>query len=215
MPPYTGNTFLESLTAGASLVTKKNPHADRFFTSSRSWQEEFNALRALLLQSELDEQLKWGKPCYTLGDSNVVIMQGFKGFCALLFTKGALLQDPDRILEKPGENTQSARRIPFTSAQQIDGMKGSLGRYIADAIEVEKSGKKVAFRKTEDFPVPEEFQHKLDAMPELKAAFAALTPGRQRGYLLHFGGARQSETRTSRVEKCIQDILDGKGLNDR
>nr|WP_255775442.1 YdeI/OmpD-associated family protein [Microbulbifer sediminum] len=206
---------MRPLTAGVPFVTKKNPHVDRFFISARSWQDEFNALRALLLQSELDEQLKWGKPCYTLGDSNVVIMQGFKEFCALLFTKGALLQDPDWILEKPGENTQSARRIPFTSAQQINELKGSLGRYIADAIDVERSGRKVAFRQTEDFAVPEEFQRRLDAMPELKAAFAALTPGRQRGYLLHFGGARQSKTRASRVEKCIQDILDGRGLNDR
>lgn len=196
-------------------MTKKNPHVDRFIASAKSWQDEFNLLRSLLLQGGLDEQLKWGKPCYTLRNSNVVVMQGFKNFCALLFTKGVLLEDPDRILQRPGENTQSARRIPFSNTQQIAELRDSLNRYIADAIAVENSGKKVTFKKTDEFPVPQEFQERLNSMPGLRAAFSALTPGRQRGYLLYFSSAKQSKTRASRVERSLQDIFDGKGLNDR
>ncbi|MEZ0298543.1 MAG: YdeI family protein [Candidatus Methylacidiphilales bacterium] len=190
-----------------------NPDVDVFISKARQWQEEFKKLRAIILDSSLTEELKWGKPCYTFKESNIVIVQGFKESCALLFCKGALLQDPESILQKPGENTQAARRILFTSAGEIAGMESTLKAYINEAIEVEKSGLEVEYKKNPE-PFPEEFQAKLNEAPALKSAFAALTPGRQRAYILHFSAPRQSKTRASRIEKCMQQILNGKGLND-
>ncbi|OZG70162.1 hypothetical protein BTA51_27185 [Hahella sp. CCB-MM4] len=195
-------------------MNSMNPKVDAYLRKAKNWQQEFDRLRTIILDCQLDEDLKWGKPCYTFQDSNVLIVQGFKDFCALLFTKGALLKDSNSLLEKPGENTQAARRIPFTSVEQIAELEPLLKNYINEAVEVEKSGLKVEYKKTEDFVIPEEFQNKLDEMPALKSAFDDLTPGRQRAYLLHFSAPKQSKTRDSRVEKCMQQILDGKGLND-
>ena len=156
-----------------------------------------------------------GKALLHLEGSNVILLQGFKDTCAILFTKGALLKDPEGVLEKPGENTQSARRIQFTDVRQIDALAATIRAYILEAVEAEKAGLEVTFKKTEDFAVPEEFQRRLDSDPALKTAFEALTPGRQRGYLLHFASAKQSSTRASRVEKCIPRIMEGLGMHDR
>ncbi|MEX0648677.1 MAG: YdeI family protein, partial [Balneolaceae bacterium] len=171
-------------------------------------------LRTICLNCGLTEELKWGHPCYTFQKSNVVLIHGFKEYCALLFHKGALLKDPDDILIQQTENVQAARQIRFTNVQEIVEMEANLKGYIYEAIKVEKAGLEVEFKKTEEFSVPEEFQQKLDENPALKDAFEALTPGRQRGYLLHFSGAKQSKTRKRRVEKCIPKILNGKGLKD-
>lgn len=195
-------------------VIKTHPKADNFLIKAESWHQEFKALRAILLDTPLDEDFKWGKPCYTLDGKNVVLMHGFKDYCALLFMKGALLKDPDGILIAQTENTQAARQIRFTGIDEIEALAPVLKRYIDEAIAVEKSGLEVDFKQTEDFAVPVEFQQQLDNNPALKSAFAALTPGRQRGYLLHFAGAKQSKTRAARVEKCMDAILAGKGLND-
>ena len=192
-----------------------NPKVDAFFSKTKKWREELEKLRTIILDCGLTEELKWGKPCYTVQNSNIVILQGFKDFCALLFTKGALLKDPNGIQEKPGENTQAARRIPFTNTREIVEMQTILKAYIHEAIEAEKSGLKVNFKKTTEFIIPEEFQNRLDELPALKTAFDALTPGRQRAYILYFTAPKQSKTRESRVEKCMQQILSGKGLNDR
>ena len=192
-----------------------NPKVDAFFSKTKKWREELEKLRTIILDCGLTEELKWGKPCYTFQNSNIVILQGFKDFCALLFTKGALLKDPNGIQEKPGENTQAARRIPFTNTREIVEMQTILKAYIHEAIEAEKSGLKVNFKKTTEFIIPEEFQNRLDELPALKTAFDALTPGRQRAYILYFTAPKQSKTRESRVEKCMQQILSGKGLNDR
>ena len=190
-----------------------NPKVDEYLRKAKKWQQEMEKLRQISLVCGLTEELKWGKPCYTFQESNIVIIQGFKEFCALLFCKGALLNDPNGILKKPGENTQAARRIPFTSVREIVEMEPILKAYIYEAIEVEKAGLKVNFKKNPE-PIPEELQKKLDEIPSLKTAFAALTPGRQRGYILYFSGAKQSKTREARVEKCMPQILNGKGLND-
>jgi len=194
-------------------MNRMNPKVDKYLSRAKTWQEEFEKLRMIILDCGLTEELKWGKPCYTFQKSNIVIIQGFKEFCALLFCKGALLNDPNGILKKPGENTQAARRIPFTSVREIVEMEPILKAYIYEAIEVEKAGLKVNFKKNPE-PIPEELQKKLDEIPSLKTAFAALTPGRQRGYILYFSGAKQSKTREARVEKCMPQILNGKGLND-
>jgi uncharacterized protein YdeI (YjbR/CyaY-like superfamily) len=191
-----------------------NPKVDVYLSRSKKWQEEFEKLRMTILDCQLTEELKWGKPCYTFQESNIVIIQGFKEFCALLFCKGALLNDANGILEKPGENTQAARRVPFTNVREIVEMESVLKAYIHEAIEAEKAGLKVDFEKNPE-PIPEEFQNKLAEIPALKAAFDALTPGRQRGYILYFSAPKQSKTRESRVEKRMQQILDGKGLNDQ
>lgn len=196
-------------------MNRMNPEVGDYLSKVNKWQEELKELRLIVLDSQLTEELKWGKPCYTFQNNNVVILQGFKESCALLFAKGALLKDPNGILEKPGENTQAARRIPFTNAREIAEMETILKAYVNEAVEVEKAGLKVNFKTTDDFIIPEEFQNKLDEIPALKSAFYALTPGRQRAYLLYFSGAKQSKTRESRVEKYMQHILDGKGLNDR
>jgi uncharacterized protein YdeI (YjbR/CyaY-like superfamily) len=195
-------------------MTKTNPKVDAILSKEKNWKEEFEKLRAIFLASGLAEELKWGTPCYTSDKRNVVLMHGFKDYCALLFFKGALLKDPNRILIKQTENVQSARHIRFTSVREIVKMKSILKAYVNEAIEVEKAGLKVNFKKTSEFTVAEEFQNKLDQSPALKKAFRALTPGRQRAYLLYFSAAKQSKTRESRVGKCMPRILAGKGLDD-
>src|SRR6202049_2196924 len=194
-------------------MNRMNPKVDVYLSRAKKWQEEFEKLRMIILDCQLTEELKWGKPCYSFQKSNLVIIQGFKEFCALLFCKGALLNDANGILKKPGESTQAARRIPFTNVREIVEMEPILKAYIHEAIEAEKAGLKVNLKKKPE-PVPKELQNKLDQIPALKAAFDALTPGRQRGYILYFSGAKQSKTRESRVEKCMRQILNGKGLND-
>ena len=195
-------------------MNNMNPKVDWFFTKAKQWQAEFEKLRMICLDSELTEELKWGCPCYTFQKRNVVLIHGFKEYCALLFFKGALLKDARRILIQQTENVQSARQIRFANARQIVKMKPILKTYIKEAIEVEKTGLKVNFKKTSDFKIPEEFRNKLNEVPTLKTAFAALTPGRQRAYLFYFSQPKQSKTRASRVEKCMPQILIGKGLND-
>jgi uncharacterized protein YdeI (YjbR/CyaY-like superfamily) len=191
-----------------------NPKVDFYFKKDSKWQKEFEKLRSIALDCQLDEELRWGHPCYRLGDSNIVLMHGFNEYCALLFMKGALMKDPEGILIQQTANVQSARQIRFTSASQITKMKAVLKDYIREAIAVEKSGVEVEKKKTTEFAVPEEFQNRLDEMPELKTAFEALTPGRQRAYLLHFAAAKQSKTREARIDKCVPQIFEGKGLSD-
>lgn len=191
-----------------------NPKVDWFFNEETQWQQAYRKLRKVVLDCGLTEELKWGVPCYTLDGQNVVLIHGFKEYCALLFHKGVLMKDFNAILVQQTANVQSARQIRFTSAAQVDEMRHVLKAYVEDAIDVEKSGQEVDFKKTEEFPMPLEFQIQLNEMPELKTAFEALTPGRQRGYLLHFSGAKQAKTRESRVEKCIPKIMEGKGLDD-
>ena len=190
-----------------------NLKVDKFLSRAKKWQEEMEQLRMICLDCELNEELKWGKPCYSFQKNNIAIIQPFKETCALMFFKGVLLQDPHDILEKPGKNSRIARRVTFTGAQEIAEMEPVLKDYIYEAIEVEKAGIDVEVEENPE-PIPEEFQEKLDENPALKAAFEALTPGRQRGYILYFSGAKQSKTRTSRVERYIPQIFDGKGLND-
>ncbi len=191
-----------------------NPKVDAYLSKAKKWKEEFEALRMIALDCQLTEELKWGVPCYTFQDSNVMLIHGFKEYCALLFFKGALLKDAKRILITQTENTQAARQIRFTNVEEIIKMKSVLKSYIAEAIKVEKSGLKVPFKKTAEFAMPDEFKNKLDTIPALKTAFESLTPGRQRAYLLHFSSAKQSKTREARIEKCMPQILNGKGLDD-
>jgi uncharacterized protein YdeI (YjbR/CyaY-like superfamily) len=188
---------------------KRNPTVDGYLRRAKKWQKEMEKLRMISLACGLTEELKWGKPCYTFQKSNIVIIQGFKEFCALLFCKGALLKDRHGILKKFG--WQTARRIPFTDVREILEMEPILKAYLHEA--KEKAGLKVNFKRNPE-PIPEELQNKLDEIPALKTAFKALTPGRQRGYILYFSAAKQSKTRESRVEKCMRQILKGKGLND-
>ena len=195
-------------------MNRMNPKVDGFLKRSKKWQEEFGKLRKIALDCQLTEELKWGQPCYTSQKKNIVLIHGFKEYCALLFFKGALLKDADSILIQQTENVQAARQIRFTHVREIVQMEPILKAYMREAIEVEKAGLKVDFKKTAEFTVPEEFQKRLDADAALRTAFAALTPGRQRGYILHFSAAKQSKTRESRIEKCVQRILDGKGLDD-
>ncbi|TKH35558.1 hypothetical protein C1I59_16960 [Paenibacillus polymyxa] len=192
-----------------------NPKVDVYLDKVKKWQAEMEKLRAIMLDCQLTEELKWGKPCYMFQNSNIAIIQGFKEHCALMFFKGALLKDPNGILIKPGEDTQAGRQIRFTNVEGIVEMEAILKVYINEAIEVEKAGLKVDFKKNTELIFPEEFQAKLDEDPALKTAFAGLTPGRQRAYVMHFSAPKQSKTRESRIEKCMQDILNGKGLNDR
>jgi len=191
-----------------------NPKVDAFLDRSENWKKEFEKLRAIVLDCQLMEEFKWGNPCYTYQDTNIVLIHGFKEYCALLFFKGALLNDPDGILIQQTENVQAARQVRFTNVKEINSMAAVLKAYIYEAIEVEKAGLKVPFKKATEFAVAEEFQVKLDKNPKLKKAFEALTPGRQRAYLLHFSAPKQAKTRESRVEKCTEMILSGKGLND-
>ena len=195
-------------------MNKMNPKVDGFLKRSKTWRNEVEKLREIILECGLTEELKWGNPCYTLQKSNIVLIHVFKEYCALLFFKGALLKDPRRILIQQTKNVQAARQIRFTNVQEIIDLEPDLKAYVDQAIEVEKAGLKVEFKKTAQFEMPEEFQDKLDESPVLKAAFHALTPGRQRAYLLHFSKPKQAKTRESRVDKSIQQILDGKGLND-
>jgi uncharacterized protein YdeI (YjbR/CyaY-like superfamily) len=191
-----------------------NPKVDFYFRKAEKWREEFEKLRMIILDCGLTEELKWGVPCYTLEKRNIVLIHGFKEYCALLFFKGALLNDANRILIQQTENVQAARQIRFTNVRQIVKLKPILKAYIYEAIEVEKAGLKVNLKKTTEFKLPDEFQNKLDETPALKTAFHALTPGRQRAYILYFSAPKQSKTRGARVEKCMQQILNGEGLND-
>jgi|SRR5579872_1125763 uncharacterized protein YdeI (YjbR/CyaY-like superfamily) len=194
-------------------MNQRNPKVDAILRQAAKWQKEFEALRTIALGCQLTEELKWYQPCYSLGKKNVVLIHGFKEYCALMFFKGALLKDPHRILATPGQH-QAARQIRFANLQQIMKVKPVLKSYIQEAIEIEKSGQKVKLKKTSDYKVPEEFQRKLKQVPGLKTAFAALTPGRQRGYLYYFSQPKQSKTREARVEKYIQQIFNGKGPDD-
>lgn len=191
-----------------------NPRVDFFFDKDTKWQKEYGKLRKIALDCGLEEQLKWGCPCYTFQKTNIVLIHGFKEYCAYLFFKGALLNDPDGILIQQTKNVQSARQIRFTNVREISKMERILKAYIFEAIEVEKAGLKVALKKTEDFKIPDEFQVKLDKLPALKKAFNALTPGRQRAYIFYFSQAKQSKTREERVKKYMKQILSGKGLED-
>jgi uncharacterized protein YdeI (YjbR/CyaY-like superfamily) len=190
-----------------------NPKVDAFLRTEKKWREESKALRAICLGCGLTEELKWAKPCYTFRESNVVVIQGFKEYCALLFCKGALLKDPKGVLNRIGEHTQGARQIRFTTAREIVAMSSLIKAYIREAVAAEKAGLKVNYERNPE-PVPEELQYKLDHHPALKTAFGALTPGRQRHYILFFSAAKQSKTREARVEKCMPRILSGRGLND-
>jgi uncharacterized protein YdeI (YjbR/CyaY-like superfamily) len=191
-----------------------NPKVDWFFTKSTKWQEAYEELRDIVLACGLNEELKWGVPCYTWNNGNVVMIHGFKAYCALLFRKGALLQDKKGLLVQQTENVQSARQIRFASVEEIRELRGDLMGYIKEATEVEKSGLKVEMKKTAEYKQPHEFQAVLEDMPELKTAFESLTPGRQRGYLLYFSQPKQSKTRGSRIEKYLDKILKGQGLDD-
>jgi len=195
-------------------MNNANPKADFYFDKAGKWHEEINKLRTIALGCGLTEEVKWGCPCYTLHENNIVLIHVFKEYCAFLFFKGALLKDTQGILVQQTKNVQAARQIRFTEAKEITKLKAVLKAYIFEAIEVEKAGLKVELKKTTEFNMAEEFQSKLKKMPALKKAFNALTPGRQRGYLLHFSSAKQAKTRESRIEKCIPQILSGKGLDD-
>lgn len=194
--------------------SKPNPKVDFYFVKNKKWPEEVKLLRSIALASGLTEELKWGCPCYTLNETNIFLIHDFKDYCAYLFMKGALLKDPKKILIQQTKNVQSARQIRFTSVKEITAQKATLKAYIQEAINNEKAGLKVTLKKTSEFEMPEEFQKKLNKSSALKAAFEALTPGRQRGYLLYFSSAKQPQTREDRIEKCIDKIMDGVGLND-
>lgn len=191
-----------------------NPKVDWFFEKDTPWQAAFAKLRAIALESGLDEELKWGHPCYTLKGKNVFLIHGFNDYCAVLFHKGALLKDDHHILVQQTANVQSARQVRFTSVKEIVKLTPVLRSYMQQAIDVERSGKKVVLKKTAEFDMPVEFKSALKEMPALKKAFQALTPGRQRGYLLHFASAKQSKTRQDRIAKNVDRILAGKGLDD-
>ena len=192
-----------------------NPKVDGYLRRAKEWREEFEKLRKIILDCGLTEELKWGVPCYTFEKKNLVLMHGFKDYCALLFFKGALLKDPEGILIQQTKNVQAARQVRFTNVREIVKMKAILKAYVHEAIEVEKTGQRVKFKKTSEFKIPEEFQKKLNETPALKKAFAVLTPGRQRAYIFYFSQPKQSKTRQSRVENCMPQILNGKGLNDQ
>jgi len=191
-----------------------NPKVDWFFNEDSKWKREYAALRRIILDCGLTEELKWGQPCYTFHRKNIVLIHGFKEYCALLFFKGALLKDDHGILIQQTENVQAARQIRFTTVKEITALEQTLKAYVHQAVEVEKAGLKVPLKKTEDFTIPEELQQKLEEIPALKTAFEALTPGRQRAYIFYFSQAKQSKTRESRIEKYIPKILEGKGLMD-
>jgi len=195
-------------------MTGMNPKVNGYLRKSKQWQEELQKLRTIILDCQLTEEVKWRVPCYTFQGHNVLFIGRFKESCVLSFVKGALLKDARAILIQQTENSQSVRIIRFTNVQQIVKLEPVLKAYINEAIDVEKAGLKVKLKKISDFKIPEEFQTKLDEVPALKKAFAALTPGRQRAYILYFSAAKQSKTRASRVEKCVQQILNGKGMDD-
>ena len=190
-----------------------NPKVDWFFNKPTKWQDSYRELRDIVLSCDLNENLKWGCPCYSNQD-NIVLIHGFKDYCALLFMQGALLKDPKKILIQQTIHVQAARQIRFTSLEEIIKSEAAIKSYVKEAIELDKAGIKVELKKTTEFAVPEEFQKVLDTMPEINTAFNSLTPGRQRGYLLFFGSAKQSKTREARIEKYVPHILNGKGLED-
>src|SRR5258707_6406532 len=196
-------------------MNSMNPKVDFYFNKAKKWQEEFEKLRMIMLHCGLTEELKWGCPCYTFEKRNIVLIHGFKEYCALLFFKGGLLNDDKVLLVQQRESVQAARQIRFSNVREIAKLKSILKACIYEAVEVEKAGLKVNLKKTSEFKVPEEFQNTLDEIPALKKAFKALTPGRQRGYILYFSQPKQSKTRASRVERCKQHIFNGKGLNDQ
>lgn len=191
-----------------------NPKVDWFFNKPTKWQEEYAELRSFVHHCGLTEELKWGCPCYTVNKNNIVLIHGFKDYCALLFLQGALLKDPKGILVQQTKNVQAQRQIWFTNIEEILKNKSTIKAYIKEAIAIDKAGLKVELKKTTEYKIPEEFQTVLDDMPALKTAFHALTPGRQRGYLLYFSAPKQIKTREARIEKYLQQILDGKGLDD-
>ncbi len=191
-----------------------NPKVDEFIDGTDRWQKEFKKLRQVVLSCELSEDFKWKHPCYVLDKNNVVLIHGFKDYCALLFFNGALMKDPRNILIQQTENVQVRRQIRFTSVKEIDEMEAIIKSYIKEAIKVEKAGLKAEMKTTSDFVIPDELQYKFDEMPRLRSAFESLTPGRQRGYLLYFSAPKQSKTRESRIENYVDRILDGIGLND-
>lgn len=210
-----GLPILTQRVQGRSMTkSETNPKVDAYLSKLEKWQDECYRLRSIILECPLTEDMKWGVPCYTFQKRNVIVIHGFKEYCALLFFKGALLKDPNGILIRQTENVQAARQIRFTDVQQITEMETVLKAYISEAIDVEKAGLKVDFKKPAEFAAPEEFQNKLDEIPGLKAAFEALTPGRQRGYILYFSAAKQSKTREARVAKRVPRIFEGKGLDD-
>jgi uncharacterized protein YdeI (YjbR/CyaY-like superfamily) len=194
-------------------MNEMNPKVDGFLRTAKTWRQEFDKLRMICLDCGLTEELKWGKPCYASEESNIALIHGFKDYCALLLFRGALLKDPMGILVQQTENVQAARQIRFTGVRQIVEMESVLKAYLKEAIAAEKAGLKVSY-KTSEFGIPEEFQRRLDESSALRTAFDKLTPGRQRGHLLYFSAAKQSKTRETRVEKCLQQILKGKGLNE-
>jgi uncharacterized protein YdeI (YjbR/CyaY-like superfamily) len=196
------------------IKSKKNPKVDWYFTKAEQWKKEARKLREIILDCGLDEELKWGKPCYAFEGSNIVLIHGFKNYCAILFMKGALLKDSKGILVQQTENVQAARQIRFMNLKDITEKEAAIRAYVKEAIEVETAGLEVPLKKTSEFKMPEEFKKKLGKNATLKKAFEALTPGRQRGYLLYFSAAKQSTTREARVEKCAPQILKGKGLDD-
>ena len=195
-------------------MKKTNPKVDLVIGKAKRWRGEFENLRALVLDCGLTEELKWGSPCYTFQNANVVLIHGFKEYCALLFFKGALMKDPEGILIKQTANVQGPRQLRFSNAKEIVKLKSTIKAYIREAIAIEKAGLKLNLKKTSEFAVAEEFQNRLDELPALKTAFTALTPGRQRAYLLYFSSPKQSKTRASRVEKSIRRIMMGQGLDD-
>lgn len=190
-----------------------NPEVDWFFNKATKWQEAYSALRELMLESGLTEEVKWGCPCYT-GQGNVALIHGFKDYCALLFMQGALLNDPNKLLVQQTNNVQSARQLRFTGIKEVLENRDLIKAYIREAIENDKAGLKVALKETSEYLMPVEFQQVLDEMGDVKAAFESLTPGRQRAYLLYFSAAKQAKTREARIEKCLPKLLDGRGLSD-
>ena len=192
-----------------------NSKVDWFFSKDTKWQEEYSELRMLMLDCGLIEELKWGCPCYTSQENNIVLIHGFKNYCALLFMKGVLLKDEKGILIQQTENVQETRQIRFKSLAEIINLQETIKNYVLEAVEIEKSRLKFELKKTAEFKMPDEFKQLFDEMPELETAFQALTPGRQRGYLLYFSAPKQAKTREARIEKCVQQILSGKGLEDK
>lgn len=191
-----------------------NPKVDSFLNKAQKWQEELEKLRMLVLDCGLTEELKWGTPCYTFQNGNIVLIHAFKEYCALLFFKGSLLSDSDGILIQQTQNVQASRQVRFTNVEQIHKLEAVIKAYIYEAVEIEKAGLKVTLKKTTEYSIPEEFTVQLEKTPELRTAFEALTPGRQRAYIMYFSQAKQSKTRESRVENNISKILNGKGLDD-
>lgn len=195
-------------------LTQPNPKVDAFLERETRWKEEFTLLRSIISDFDLTEELKWGQPTYTLNGKNIVLMHGFKDYCAILFVKGALLEDPKGILIRQTENVQAGRQVRFKDLETIVSLKNDLKDYIQAAIDNEKAGKEIEFKKVQEFPMPEELTERFYDRPDLKTAFYALTPGRQRAYLLYFAQAKQATTRVARIEKYTDKILEGKGLDD-